>query len=291
MKKIGMLMIALSLFLVGCQAKSSEVNELVLVQMPNENNPNAGGQHEAFRAALEKDLGIKVKEMEGTDYSVGIEAMANKKIDVMLVSPFSYFQAKERAGAELLVSMPTLENYRTVFIVKKDSPINSLKDLKGKTFAFVEQASSSGYLYPKSHLVNELDLDPDLLESSGYFFDTVTFSGKHDASVMGVEMGDYDGAAVAQAVLDQMTQAGVIKKDQFKIIGQTDIIPNPAYVIRGDLPKDLKEKIKNFFLNYDDKSYFKEIHGNENVSFVEVDESAYKIVKEMMETLKMEVGQ
>lgn len=288
MKKILLLVLLMGLVFGGCSTSNKEINEFVLVQMPNENNPNAGTQHEAFRSALEKDLGIKVTEMEGTDYSVGIEAMANGKIDVMLVSPFSYFQAKERANAELLVSTPILENYRTVFIVKKDSSINTLKDLKGKTFAFVDQASSSGYLYPKSYLVNELKLDANMLESSGYFFDTVTFSGKHDASVMGVSMGDYDGAAVAEAVLEQMVNAGVINKDQFKIIGETEVIPNPAYIIRGDLPKEIKDKVRSFFLNYQDESYFKDIHGKTDVRFVEVEESSFDVVKEMMETLHME---
>lgn len=170
--------------------------EITLVQMPNENNPNAGQKHDEFRQELEEYLGIKVNEMEGTDYSVGIEGMASGNIDVMLVSPMSYYQAKERAGAELLVSTPMADDYYTVFITQADNEeINSLEDLKGKSFAFVDQASSSGYMYPKAKLVKDLDLNSDLLENSDYFFSTVAFAGQHQTVATGVSMGDYDAGA------------------------------------------------------------------------------------------------
>lgn len=281
--------------LVGCSTKGSDdgntwPKEIVVVQMPNENNPDAGSKHTEFANALSEYIGIPVKEMEGNDYTVGIEAMASKKVDVMLVSPMSYFQAKERAGAELLVSTPTVDEYRTKFIVKADSDVNTLADLKGKSFAFVDQSSSSGYLYPKSKLINSLNLDTDKLETSGYFFSTVAFSGKHDSSVIGVTMNDYDGAAVAGTTLGQMEKAGVLKKDAIKIIDETDLIPNPAYVVRSDLPADLKAKIKEFYLQYENESYFEALHRDKNVRFVEVSEKDYEPAKELLDTLKLDLG-
>lgn len=265
-------------------------DKLVLVQMPNENNPEADTKHTVFATALSDYIGIPVEEMEGSDYTVGIEAMASKNVDVMLVSPMSYFQAKERAGAELLVSTPISSEYRTKFIVRSDSEVNSLEELKGKSFAFVDQASSSGYLYPKSTLVETLDLDTDQLETSGYFFSTVAFSGKHDSSIMGVKMGDYDAAAVAGVVIPQMIQAGVIAEGDLKVIGETDVIPNPAYIVRGDLPADLKAKIKEFYLQFTDESYFEAVHGSKDIRFVEVEEEDYKAAKALLENLKIDLG-
>lgn len=260
--------------------------EITLVQMPNENNPNAGQKHDEFRQELEEYLGIKVNEMEGTDYSVGIEGMASGNIDVMLVSPMSYYQAKERAGAELLVSTPMAEDYHTVFITQADNDeINSLEDLKGKSFAFVDQASSSGYMYPKAKLVQDLELDSDLLENSDYFFSTVAFAGQHQTVATGVSMGDYDAGAVAASVLSQMEEAGAIDTSTIKIIDQTDTIPNPAYVVRGDLPEDLKSKIKEFFLSYDNEDYFEQIHGDKSIRFVDVTEDDYKIIYDTLEAL------
>jgi len=262
---------------------------ITIVQMPNENNPDIGTIHAGFSEALSEYLGIEVKETEGADYSVGIEAMANEQIDVMLASPMSYYHAKERAAAELLVSTPMAAEYRSGIITRADNDeINELEDLEGHSFAFADQASSSGYMYPKAMLVNELDLDTDLLENSGYFFESVAFSGAHDASITGVVMGDYEAAAVATMVVSQMAEAGVINEDDIKIIAETDVIPNPAYVVRGGLPEDLKAKIKEFYLQFDDSAYFEEVHGDSGIRFIEVTEDDYKIIYETLEALNIE---
>ncbi|MEK9198272.1 phosphate/phosphite/phosphonate ABC transporter substrate-binding protein [Ureibacillus sp. FSL E2-3493] len=251
--------------------------ELTLVQMPNENNPNAASMHTALRDHLSEELGIEVKEFEGGSYAVGIEALASGNLDIMLASPMSYYQANQKAGAELLVT-PQVEGYEyyTAFITKKDNEeINNMEDLKGKNFAFVNAASSSGYLYPKGTLVQEFDLDPDLLEQSGYFFENVTFSESHANSVMGVLMGDFDAAAVAIGQMDSMIQAGTIKEDDFKIIGRTQNIPDASYIIRGDLPEDFKEAIREAFVSFEDEQYFEAVHNDPNARFVETEQTYY----------------
>ncbi|MFP7200993.1 phosphate/phosphite/phosphonate ABC transporter substrate-binding protein [Lysinibacillus halotolerans] len=251
--------------------------ELTLVQMPNENNPNAASMHTALRDHLSEELGIEVKEFEGGSYAVGIEALASGNLDIMLASPMSYYQANQKAGAELLVT-PQIEGYEyyTAFITKKDNEeINNMEDLKGKNFAFVNAASSSGYLYPKGTLVQEFDLDPDLLEQSGYFFENVTFSESHANSVMGVLMGDFDAAAVAIGQMDSMIQAGTIKEDDFKIIGRTQNIPDASYIIRGDLPEDFKEAIREAFVSFEDEQYFEAVHNDPNARFVETEQTYY----------------
>lgn len=280
--------------LTGC-SKENDPNawpeKIVLAQMPNENNPNADSMHEEFAAALSDYLGIEVEGVEGTEYTAGIEGMASKNVDVMLVSPMSYFQAKARANAELLVSTPTAEDYRTAFITRKDrDDINTLEDLKGKSFAFVDQASSSGYMYPKAKLVKDLNLDSEQLESSGYFFSTVAFSGSHPTTLTGVLMGDYDAGAVAKQIITQMAEVGQLDESEIKIIAETDIIPNPCYVVRGDLPEDLKAKIKEFFLSYDDETYFEAVHGDSSIRFVEVSDADYEPAREMLELLNIDMG-
>ena len=70
--------------------------ELTLVQMPNENNPNAASMHTALRDHLSEELGIEVKEFEGGSYAVGIEALASGNLDIMLASPMSYYQANQK---------------------------------------------------------------------------------------------------------------------------------------------------------------------------------------------------
>ncbi|MBP3952276.1 phosphate/phosphite/phosphonate ABC transporter substrate-binding protein [Bacillus suaedae] len=261
--------------------------ELALVQMPNENNPNAASMHTELREHLAKELGVEVKEYEGGSYAVGIEALASGNLDIMLASPMSYYQAKRVAGAELLVT-PQIADYEyyTAFITKGDNEkINSMDDLKGKNFAFVNAASSSGYLYPKGSLVQEFDLDPDLVEQSGYFFENVTFSESQPNSVMGVVMGDFDAAAVAVGVLDMMVEAGSLKEDDFKIVGRTQNIPDASYIIREDLPEDFKTALRDAFLSFENEEYFEAVHNDPSARFVATEPDYYDPTIEMLEAI------
>ncbi|NRG46164.1 phosphate/phosphite/phosphonate ABC transporter substrate-binding protein [Bacillus sp. CRN 9] len=261
--------------------------ELKLVQMPNENNPNAASMHESLREHLSEELGIEVKEFEGGSYAVGIEALASEKLDVMLASPMSYYQADQLAGAELLVT-PQFEGneYYTAFITKKDNKkINKMEDLKGKNFAFVNAASSSGYLYPKGTLVQEFDLDPNLVEKSGYFFENVTFSESHVNSVMGIKMGDFDAAAVAIGQLDSMIQAGTIKEDDFKVIGRTQDIPDASYIVRENLPEDFKQALREAFVSFEDEAYFEAVHNDPKARFVATKQDYYDPTIDMLDAI------
>ncbi len=282
--------------LTGCQsvdgavsAAENEITEIRIANIIDESNPNAGVKNEEFRADLEEYLGISVLETEGASHIVGIEAMRSGAVDIMFVSPFTYFMAAEVVDVELLVSTSVSENAAansTLFITQRGrDDINSVEDLEGKTFAFVNEASASGFLFPKYYLVSNLDLDQDRLLQSGYFFDAAIFSGSHDSSVMGVRFGDFDGAAVASGVMQPMIDAGVINEDDFKVIGYTEEIPNASYIIRADLPEDLIERIRNFFLNYDNPDFFEAVHSDPEVRFVEVDEEDYSHVRSLMDTL------
>ncbi len=273
------------------EEKADWPKKLVIVQMPNENNPNAGEQHDGFRKAAEEYLGIEVEELEGTDYAIGIEAMKSNKLDVLLVSPMSYYQAKKMADAEPLVTTSSMGEtpYKSVFVTRADrDDINNLEDLKGKTFAFVDPASSSGYMYPKTKLIQALDLDPEQLENPDYFFKTITYSGKHDSSIMGVVMGDYDAATIALGTIQPMIDGELFAEEDIKIIGETDIIPNACYVVRGTLPQSLKDKIKEFYLQYEDTQYFETFYGSPDIRFSEAKDSDYQMVEDMIKLLKIE---
>jgi phosphonate transport system substrate-binding protein len=259
--------------------------------MPNENNPDSGIKHEGFRSAISEYLGIEVEVFEGAEYAVAIEAMRSGKLDISLVTPMSYYQATRVTSIEPLVTNVSIgaDPYKTVFITKSDrDDINSLEDLRGKSFAFVDPASSSGYMYPKAHLLKSLGLETDQLESPGYFFETVTFSGKHDASLMGVVMGDYDAAGVAFSTISGMIKAGLIAEDDVKIIGETELIPNPCFIMRSELPQDLKDKLREFYLAYDDETYFETLYSDPKTRFIEAKESDYAVVKDMITLLEIE---
>ncbi len=282
--------LVMTLLLTGCSANADDKGnpkEITVITSIDENNPDAGKLNEQFASDMSEALGgIKVNIMESGDYTAMIEGMAAGNVDASLVSPMSYYQAVEKADAEMIAMAKMADEYKTVFITKADNDeINSLEDLKGKSFAFVDQASSSGYL------IDTLGLDADKLETSGYFFSSVAFSGQHPTSVMGVEMGDYDAAAVAGSIISMMEKGGQIEKGSLKIIGETDEIPSPCYVVRGDLSQDLKDSIQKFLLSYDNEDFFKAAMGDGSMRFAEPDPSAYESTKTVLKIAGADLGE
>ena len=278
--------------LVGCGQENEmegEVPSISIGQVFTDDDPNSGMANEAFRLALEAYIGIPVVEIEGVSYLVGVEAMRAGNLDIMFASAFNFVRAQEVVPVEILATLsnPEIEPAHTVFITHINrEDINSIEDLRGQTFAFVDAASTSGYLFPKYHLVTNLNLDQNLVMQPGYFFSSAVFSGGHDSSLMGVNFGDFDGAAVVTTVLEMMFEAGVVSEEDIKIIGETEPAPDASYIIRSELPQEIIDDIRSFFLTFDDADYFKQAWGNSNVRFIEGDEEATRHVQSLMDTLE-----
>jgi phosphonate transport system substrate-binding protein len=265
---------------------------IVIASTAAEDDPAAMGGEELLRSAMEEYLGIEVAMLPDAIFNISLEALRAGHLDVMLVSPMSFILAQQLAEVEPLVAGTTEGTlpYKTVFIARSGrDDINSVSDLRGRSFAFVDPASSSGYMYPKAHLVTNYGLDPDRLLSSGYFFEYVTFSGRHDASVLGVIMGDFDAASVAYAILHMFSD--LFDADEIKIIGETDIIPPPLTIARADLPQSLRDAILSFYLQFDDEFYFENSrHGNPNARYRQAFAAEYDVIAETINALHLQIG-
>src|SRR5690606_20114511 len=112
------------------------------------------------------------------------------------------------------------QGYNLILIVKKDSPYKTLADLKGKKVAHTSPSSNSGNMAPIALFPKE-----GLVPGKDYEF---LYSGKHDQSVMGVNSGDYDAAAVASDVFHRMAERGQVKEDDFRIIYTSEKFPTSS---------------------------------------------------------------
>src|SRR5947207_952376 len=113
-----------------------------------------------------------------TDYAAVVEGLANDKIDLAWLGGFTFVQAKLRTGGHAvpIVQRAEDEKFTSKFIVPASSPVKSLAELKGKTFAFGAPSSTSGHLMPRYFLMKD-GIQPDT------DFKAVAFSGAHDATV------------------------------------------------------------------------------------------------------------
>ena len=134
------------------------------------------------------------------------------------------------------------QGYHLIVIVRKDSPYQKLADLKGRRFAHTSPSSNSGHMAPMALFPAE-----GLMPEKDY---KILFSGKHDQSVMGVNSGDYDAAAVASDVYHRMGVRGQIKEENFRVIYKSQKFPTSSFAYAHDLEPALRDRMLKCFYDY-----------------------------------------
>lgn len=135
-----------------------------------------------------------------------------------------------------------VRGYNLLAIVKSTSPYQSLADLKGKRVAHTSPSSNSGnlaprVLFPERGLTPETDYKP-------------LMSGGHDKSVLGVNSGDYDMAAVASDVFERMGVRGTVKAADFRILYRSPVFPTSSFAHSHDLKPELAAKLRECFFSF-----------------------------------------
>jgi phosphonate transport system substrate-binding protein len=229
-------------------------------------------QSQPIADKLAAAIGMKVELFVGSDYNATIEALRAKHIDVALLGPFSYVLATTQADVEafaITVTAKTMQpGYHAIIITQKDSPINSLQDIKGHTFAFVDPGSTSGYMVPSAFFVRE-NLVPE------QDFKQVMYSGGHDASIVAVAEGKVEAASVAD------------RKD-IKVIWESDLIPNNPMLYRKGLSEDLKKRVREAFFG------FKNLAFGEMGTVARFDpatDKTYDVIRQIASALKLDLTQ
>ncbi len=234
--------------------------------------------------ALEKNLGIKVQGFVAADYNGVIEAMRSGHIDVAYLGPFSYVLGTTVAPIEAFATAETAKSGRTFYhsqiIARKDSGIKEVKDLKGRTFAFVDPSSTSGHLFPKAGLM-KLGFDPEK------DFSRVLFTGSHDANALAVANKRVDAATIADRIFDAAVQKKLVDPADIQVVWRSDPIPESPTCWRKNLPDELKKQIKSAFLNIRDITWADQGKLNR---FVETNDQAYDIIRETAKTLNLDLG-
>ncbi|WP_373231442.1 phosphate/phosphite/phosphonate ABC transporter substrate-binding protein [Cohnella sp.] len=266
-------------------------DKLVFTPIPLEDQSVLTKRYEPFAEYLKSELGIPVEIFPATSYAAAVEAMRNGHSDLGYFGPFAYIHAASRAGAEAFaggIKAGGEPVYYSYFITLKDSGINTLEDLKGKSFLWADPTSASGHLFPKAHLVNELGIPVDKVDG---MFGEVAFSGNHEASVLAVLNGDADAAAVYDITYNMVINENKDhpNMDKLVIFEKTNPIPLPPFTVRKDLPESLKVAIKDAFYNVANvpelKAYLEDTgHAG---GYVEIADDAYEVVRMTAAGLEM----
>jgi phosphonate transport system substrate-binding protein len=272
--------------ITGQAIKSEEMKVLKMGLIPADDAQEMLRNYEPVKEYLSEELGIPVEIQVTSDYSAAIEAMRSKHIDMAWFGPFSYIIAANVAGAEAIVNgvkeSTGSATYKSVIVVNANSGIKTLDDLKGKSFAFVDPASTSGNLIPRKMLI-EKGIDPDK------DFSTSFYAGTHNAVEYAIANGKVDAGASGDNVYNRMLAEGEIDPEVNIILYESEPIPGSPIVVRGNLPAELKQEIQTALIKMD-KQTIHQVSGWGGIAhYQKVSDSDYDVIRETAKILGMDV--
>lgn len=288
----GILMVAVSIS--ACGGKSAEQKTLTIAYAPNESTQQSSDARNGLAKDLGEKLGMEVKEIQASDYNAIVEALRTGKADMAYMGPLAVALANERANAEPLVMKAVNGDksqaiYHSLLVTSsKNAAINSIQDIKGKTFAFVDPDSTSGNLIPTYEIIKAFpddNLNSDLLHTNGKFFEAASYSGKHQAGLQAVIKGDVDVVPISDHILAAEISNGNAKKEDIKTIFKSSPIPAEAMVVREGMDAQLKQTLLDFLTSYANEDYFKLVIKEPTARFVESGIEDYQTIIDLNKTL------
>lgn len=246
-RRHGALTLAVALAALGVAAATPAPAEtkLVMAFVPSGEARTILESGNKIAHLLEVATGYHFESFVATSYAGVIEAMGAGRADIGWLNTFSYVIAHQKYGAEVrLVTVRFgLPYYKAEIIAQAASGINALADLKGKRFAFVDPASTSGYLFPLAGL-KKAGYDPQK------FFGQTVFAGSHNNVVLAVYQGRVDAGSVFEDARGsvQKTLPDVMQK--VKVVWKSDPIPNDTVSFRRELPADIKDRVAKALLRF-----------------------------------------
>ena len=234
-------------------AAAEGIKEFNIGILGGENAQDRLTSNECFRAKIEQALGVPVKVFTPADYDGVIQGLLGGTLDYAWLGASSYAKIylTDPEAVEVKLTKQNLDGstgYYSIGFARKDSGITSMDDAKGKSFAFADPNSTSGYLVPGA----ELKETYGTLEQ---YFSEVRFSGGHEQTIVGVSNGDF-AAGVSWAdglgnwedgfnsgAFRRAVDSGLVDMNDLVQIWQSKLIPEGPMVVRKALPQDVKDKV------------------------------------------------
>jgi len=238
-----------------------------------------------FEEALSTLIGHPVEADVVLSYSACIEQMAAGHFDLAMLPPFAYVLAHERYDFRVVLKVVRKgkATYRGEIIVRTDSGIETLEDLRGKTFAFTDATSASGHLYPKTFLIS-IGINPDV------DFEDYMFKGDHPAVVQSVFQGQVDAGACYDDARERLLETEPTIMDETMVISYTPDIPGDTVSFRNELTDPFWEVVRLAMIEMGSMG-----EGSALYEIYEIDEliaaqdSDYDPIRQMVETLDFDL--
>ncbi|SET37030.1 phosphonate transport system substrate-binding protein [Salinibacillus kushneri] len=223
--------------------------------IPAQTEGQMEGAMNKLQTVLSEDLDREVKVDVYPDYNGVVEALNYDQIDMAYLGPLTYVIAHANSGAKAIVTqlIDGEPFYHSYIITHKDNPWDSLDSLLEKPqeidFAFGDQSSTSGSLIPSI----ELQEQGVYVDENEHEFNSIQFTGSHDATALAVQNQQVDAGAIDSAIYHQLVDSGKIDGDQIKKIWQSEKLFQYPWTVHKDTDEETIEALQESFLNIEDQ--------------------------------------
>jgi phosphonate transport system substrate-binding protein len=289
MPHFSLLVIFFVLFWLGCHDEAlkndpSKLKKIRMASFPTEDIREQLSNMKPLKKYLGEKIGIPVEIIITSDYFGVIEALRSKHVEIAWLGPFSYILASKICDVEPMVGgireSTGKSTYNSIIITRTDTNIETIDDLKGHSFAFLDPSSTSGYLMPMN-MFKKRGIEP------GDFFSNYIFAGSHAAVQIAVASGQVDAGADSMPSYNLMVKRGYVDPEKIKILWVSEDIPPSPIVVRSDLNQELKGQIKGAFL---DLRAAQIIHAEGKIKgYIEVKDSDYNVLRKAAVNLNLDL--
>jgi phosphonate transport system substrate-binding protein len=244
----------------GRKAWAAQVPQLRIGLLGGENEADRLGRFGAYQALLASHFDIPVRLFPASDYAGVLQAFSARQIEMASLGPSGYAGAwlDTNGGVSPLVVPEERDGsiaYIAVMVVRADSGITDLAGMRGKSLAWADANSTSGYLVPRFALRRQ-NINPE----SGQYFARTGFAGGHEQGIIAILQRQFDGAMTwtsgqgdvneghTRGNLRAMVEKGMLNMRDVRIIWSSDPIINGPLTVRAELPQAFRDDMTNFHL-------------------------------------------
>ncbi|WP_376099101.1 phosphate/phosphite/phosphonate ABC transporter substrate-binding protein [Roseomonas sp. CCTCC AB2023176] len=237
---------------------AAQVQQIRIGVLGGENEGDRLGRYDGYRALFESTFGVPCRLFFSSDYAGVQQAFAAKTLELSNMSPAAYAGVwmDTNGGVEPILVTKEADgstSYIAVLYVRADSSITSLEGLRGKSMAWADPNSASGYLIPRAEL-RAAGINPDA------YFSRTGFAGGHEQAVVAVLQRQYDAGVTwtsgqgeesqgyTRGNLRAMVDKGLLNMRDLRILWRSRPIQNGPVVVRSDTPASFKKDMVDFHL-------------------------------------------
>jgi phosphonate transport system substrate-binding protein len=214
----------------ACGDANSSEPTFYVAGIPDQNAATLARRHDALTSYLSRELGVDVRYRPTVSYAATVAAFKRGDVHMAWFGGLTGVQARGIVPGSLAIAQrPRDAAFRSKFIVRADLEVNNLQQLRGRTFTFGSESSTSGHLMPR-HFLLQASIDPDT-----DFKGNPNYSGSHDKTWKLVESGAFQAGALSEAVWEAAIEDGKVDTTTVRELFTTPPYYDYNWSIRGDL--------------------------------------------------------